>query len=395
MIEVKVGLGLRKGWMGLVVIICLLAGGCWDRRELDELAFALAVGVDYDPKQQQTKLISQIIKPGQMKSAESGGGSAGQGGEDAFFLIETHGKTVFETVRKCSFQISRRINWTHSEIVIFGKGAVEAGVDKFLDFFVRDPEPRPHQHILVAEGKMEDILKFKPNLEKASAQTLEGMMNNTVLTSEAYPVTLQEFVNDLMSNSKAATAPMVKVVGEGEEQKMQLAGTAVFRKEKQVGKIDPRETRGMLWVIGKVKSGIISLSSNEHGKVSIEIVQASSRIRPKLEKSELTARVDVKVICNIGEQLGGEDVSKPEKLTKFQKKVEREVEKEIRKAIRRSQELKADIFGIGEAFHRKYPKQWKRLEPEWKQLFPKVKFSLNVTAKIKLIGESLRPLHAY
>ena len=395
MIGAEVDMGLRKGWMVLVVWICLLAGGCWDRKELDELAFALGVGVDYDPKQQQTKLISQIIRPGQMKSAESGGGSAGQGGQDAFFLVESQGKTVFEAVRKSSFQISRRINWTHSEVVIFGKGAVETGVNKFLDFFVRDPEPRPHQHILVADGRMEEIFKFRPNLEKASAQTLEGMMKNAVMTSEIYPVTLQEFVNDLMSYSKAATAPVVAVIGEGKDQKLQLVGTAVFKREKCVGKIDPKETRGMLWVIGKVKSGIFSVPSKDYGEVGIEIIQASSKIQPKLDGKELTVRVDVKAICNIGEQQGGEDVSKPEKLFRFQKKLESEIKKEIEKAIKRSREMKADIFGIGEAFHRKYPKQWKSLEPEWEQHFPKVKFSLNVKAKLELIGESLRPLHAY
>jgi len=56
--------------MVLAVLVCLLAGGCWDRQELDELALAFAAGLDYDMEQKQVKLITQVIRPGQMKSAE-------------------------------------------------------------------------------------------------------------------------------------------------------------------------------------------------------------------------------------------------------------------------------------------------------------------------------------
>lgn len=385
---------MRKGWMVLAVLVCLLAGGCWDRQELDELALAFAAGLDYDMEQKQVKLITQVIRPGQMKSAESGGGSTGQGGQKASFILESQGKTVFEAVRKASFQISRRVNWTHNMVIIFGKGAVKAGVDKFLDFFVRDPEPRPHQYILVADGDLKDILNFKPNLEKASAQTIYGMMNNTGVTSEAYPVTLQEFVNDLMSNTKSATAPLIKVVGEGEEQKLQLVGTAVFRKGKQIGRIEPKETRGLLWVIGKVKSGIISLPSSDGSEISIEIVQASSKIHPVLDGDGMHVHIHVKAICNLGEQLGGEN-AKPKKMIEFQQWAEKEIQKEIVHTIQCSRRMKADIFGIGEAFNRKYHKRWRTMEPKWEELYPKVKFSVNVKAKIRLIGETLIPLPAH
>ncbi len=62
-----------------------------------------------------------------------------------------------------------------------------------------------------------------------------------------------------------------------------ITGAAVFRKDRLVGWLGKQETRGLLWVMGRVRSGIIVIEhpadSDEY--VGLEILRAKGSFRVK------------------------------------------------------------------------------------------------------------------
>lgn len=121
-------------------------------------------------------------------------------------------------------------------------------------------------------------------------------------TSKVYPVTLQDLTKDLASKTKTAVLPMIELVSTSKKKTIMLDGTAVFKSDRMVGELNINETRGLLWVLGKVHSGIIvfKLPPYRHD-ISMEILEANRQIRPELRngKPHVTVVIDVEMI--IGE----------------------------------------------------------------------------------------------
>jgi spore germination protein KC len=369
----------------VLLLLALCLSGCWDRKEVDEISFVSGIGIDWDREQQKVLIYAQLLKPGQTQSGQSSGGSSGG------VLVESKDVTVFKALRSAVFRTSRRLNYTHNEVLIFGKSIARQGILPFMDFFIRDPEPRPTQRILVADDDLRKILEIKPQIEKTAAMEINSMVEDYGITSEVNQVIMQELIEMLLSKTRSATLPIIKLIKVGDKDVLYLDGTAVFRKDKWIGRMNHRETRGLLWVIGKVQSGIIPLITPGK-KVSVEINRATGKFEPELKKGRMIVRVVVGVTGNIGSNTQGADISKPEVIKEIQQQTEREVRREIFAAVAKARGLHADIFGFGEAFYRKYPRAWQTLEPKWSQLFPEVQVYVQVKAVLRRNGETLNSI---
>ena len=53
--------------------------------------------------------------------------------------------------------------------------------------------------------------------------------------------------------------------------------------------------------------------------------------------------------------------------------------------------MKVDILGFAEEFHRKYPREWKKVKKDWDEIFPTVKVTLDIKAYIRRPGLSTTP----
>lgn len=60
-------------------------------------------------------------------------------------------------------------------------------------------------------------------------------------------------------------------------------------------------------------------------------------------------------------------MTRPETWDSLEKRQAAVIESEVKAALRKAQaELGVDIFGFGEAVHRKYPKEWQELKGRWR-----------------------------
>ena len=393
----KTGLVYRlnaKPRLALIILILTVffTGGCWDRRELETLGIIAGFGLDWEEKDKQYLLTAQIIKPTQVRTPQgtSGGGGGGGGGE-AVWVVKSKADTVFKGVRSFLFESSRRLYFPHNQILIIGKKAAEEGVGPLLDLFLRDPEPRLSEWIVVAEEKAAEVLQAQAELEKIPGIALSRLLNNYADTSEIGRVDLMEFTTRLLSKTTAPYAPLIKVEGEGKEKKYRISGTAVFQKDKYVGELNKRETRGLLWVLGEVQGGIISIDYG--GKqVEVEIMQSNCGTTPEIKEGEIRIRVEIKAVANLAANLTPVDFSATDRLRKLNTKLATAVKGEVEAALKRVQTLRVDPFAFGEAVHRKYPKEWRELEEKWTDVFPQIQVEVQVRTNLRLQGLITRPV---
>ena len=378
----------------VVTIFCILISsmltGCWNRRELNTLAIVQAVGIDRT-EDDHVDISAQIIKPSQVKGASEKGGTG-------VWNVESSGETVFDAIRNASLQADRKLFFPHNKVIILGEETAKKGIIPLLDFLVRDFEVRRLSYVFVTKGKAKDILLGEHEQERIPGKAIESLAKTSVITSFLPKRDLEDLVETLNSKTDSSVVPGIEIqkkIENGTSKKVVvLDSTAILKNDRLIGWFDHTETRGLLWVLGEIKSGIIVVKSpkDETKKVSLEIIRASSKITPNIKDGKLSITVEVKEEGNLGEQMSEAILTQPDTFQELEKRQASAIEEEIIAAFTKAQAWDIDIFKLGEEFHRKYPQEWPELEKNWDQEFPKIEVSLEVAAKLSRIGLSTTPI---
>lgn len=378
--------------LALLVIMSGLSSGCWSRKELGELAIVLGAGVDRS-SENQVRLTLQLAKP---RAFASGGETRGGGGIPTTWVVSETGRTVQDAQRKLAGRISRRIYWAHSNILVLGEEAARHGINYYVNFFYREPHPRETTWVLVAKGEAKDILETNSELENSSAQDIGFLARGKTV----YSVNLAELAIMRVTPGSHQVAPRVEVVesgtvhGPGKEKPaghkgVALTGTAVFRKDNLLGWLDESESRGLLWLKGKIKEGIITVPSltDPDKQLSVNIIRGYTEVEPQYDGESVWFNVHIDMEGNLVEQQSGENILVRELRQAIEEEIAGEVEGKARLALEKVQrEYGVDIFDFGVAFHRKYPKEFKELKDRWDEVFSGAGVNLTVEAHLRYSG---------
>ncbi|MBE3519385.1 MAG: Ger(x)C family spore germination protein [Firmicutes bacterium] len=263
--------------------------GCWNRRELDTLGFVTALGVDRTGES-KIEITVHVAKPFAIARATESSVSP----EKAFWVVSSTGSTAFEAIRNLLLQSPRRPFYAHNRFIVIGEECARAGVGDILDLFARDGEARRLARVEVVKGSTarQFLEQVEFELERLPSEGGQGISRYVQEGVSAEPVdcTLNSFLRCLEAEGVEPVAVRVEAVpkmpaapgsvGDLLRDQVKISskhgGAAVFKGDKLVGWLDERETRGVNWVTGKVRSGILVIDQpNEKGKlVSLEILRA-------------------------------------------------------------------------------------------------------------------------
>lgn len=352
--------------------------GCWDSKELDKLAIIVGTGVDKE--EDKLSLTLQVVKPAEIK---------GGGGAEAVYVSKSSGATVFEAVKNARNQINRRPYFSHNEVIVLGRELAKQGMYPALDYFLRSSEPRPTEWILIADEKATDVFQPKSELEDTPALALKFLVDAGD-ESKVSAINLHDTNAAIGNTTGAFLIPLVRVMGEGENSRLSVDGSAgVFKRDKMVGEISSLESRGVKWVKGEVKNTCVVCKIQEHqGIASIRIILNQSSLKVNLG-TDGTPRASIYVYVEgeIQDQSGTLDMYSTQGMREVKKATELTIKREILSSLRKAQSLKADYFEIGKNFSEIYPDEWKKMEPQWDETFQNMEIKVEVGANLWRVGE--------
>ena len=352
------------------------------------------MGWDIDPDTGEVTITYQSIIPSQIKgSSISGGGGEQKGGGalQAIQLDHSTGSSPFDALNRYTQHGSRIPFYQHAQVFVFGKDGAQQGIYRFLDIIARNPVNRPDQLMVVSEKKASDILEIRDGMENIQANGMAAEIKLSAQFSKYPAVTTLEFANRVMSKTTAPIAPIVGIfeeIGpEGEKiQKIHINGTAVFKGDKMIGELNERESSGLLWAINKIKKGFVMIP-----EASLEIVRAKSKIVPELQGDKIEITIEIDEEANLLEYKDHQDVT-PEILQVLEKGQAKEIESQVMEAVEKSFSLNADVFGFGDAVHRKYKNEWKDLKQRWDEIYPRIEVVVKVKTHLDGIGDVYKAL---
>lgn len=387
----------------VLVAACLLTAGCWDRVELQDRAFVLAVavdvpeeGADKEPGKARVesyahpapadryRLTFQVLRFG-----EARGGQDKPGGGSRTYLVTGRGPAMLDAVRDALGESSKGLWFENLQVLIFSQKAVERyGIAPIVDFFRRDAEMRGRAQIYVTPGEAAKLLKIAPPSGEPG-----GVFLASVARRQGKDIHLVTSRTDIGFTSQAldAGADMTFPVLEAAGETMKIKGAAVFKGNRFLGYIDEYTIRGIRIIRGVEKSASISFECPVHpgSAVTFELFRHQTALTPHVEGDRVWFTLSVAMRGNLDEvQCGHQhDTLATEYLDKAQKLAAAEVERNIRHSLAVAQRQGWELFYFQRSLQAFKHKDWARLKDRWEEIYPTVPVEVKVRVSIINVGE--------
>jgi len=381
---------MKKALCLIIAALFLLStAGCWSMVELERRAIVSGVAIDRS-EDGLLEVSCQVIKPGEVKT-----GILGQrgGGGPPVMVFSARGNTVFEAIREMASESGRKLFFGQSKVLIIGEEAARYGIEDMLDFFNRDAELRRRAFMAITPGKAADLLYADLSMAGIPAFGIADVIEYSRVNSRAAVVRIQDYVREISEASSQSVASRLTIYEDKRGKKgVRASGAAVFKEYRMIGYLNEEETRGLLWVTGQVKSGIVSAPLEAEKRVAMEVLRAESKITPEIDNDGARIKININVVGNIGEVQDKDlDINDPKVIPGLEKKLSGTVSQEVWAAINTARELHTDIFGFGEKVRRKYPRQWRDYSSRWASLFRTIPVEVSVSVVLKRTGKIVNP----
>jgi spore germination protein KC len=367
----------------VLMLMVTNTSGCWNLREPDQLAFALAGGLD-QTKDGKFQLSALIAVPSGL------GGSEGAGGglkKKSFRIISATGKDVYDTVPNLQVKLSRRIFIGHRQVILIGQSLAEHGISNVLDEFIRNPHTELRSRIFAVKGgQAKDILSVEPMLETFPSTEILRQQESLGFRSYYF----YDFLAEALSQG---LQPIVPAVSLSPENQIIYSGSAIFNKDdglKLVGFLNPKESSYVNWIKSRLNNFVIASNvSKGKGTVSLSMESLSKQVDVKMVGGQARIFLRLSGEGSIVENNTNLDPTKLKDLRLIQNKLSQTTQKSVQQLVEKVQkEYKTDIFGFGERVHQQYPYQWKTMKQQWNQTFPDIHVSVSVDIQCKYPGNT-------
>ncbi|MGI1692012.1 Ger(x)C family spore germination protein [Thermoanaerobacter uzonensis] len=390
-----------KRFVILIFIISLLFTGCWDKREINQLAFVQGLGIERG-KDDMIHLIVQILKPGLL--AAGGGGAGGTGGGSAvgkpYAVFQASGVDFAKAFANLNDELPRSLFMQYNEIIFLEEKFARSGIYKTLDFMTRNPEFRRTAYILVVTGGSLQELFDLPNtkqLERYPYKEVLGMIENQKNTSSSYVCDLNEFLEMLEIPKEAPITGRLEIVKkDGKAIGVRMAGSAVFNNDKLVGFLEEQDTKAIMTLKNKLRRSTLTLDKGLKGEkvhISFVVIKAHTDIIPKVKGKDIFFDIKINIETHMNEQESKYDLTEPKNLEKLQLLINDKIKQGIEHALFVLQKkYNADVVGFINILHQRNPKLWKEVEKDWDKIYPEVKFNVTVKSIVRRTGLSSKPI---
>jgi len=372
-----------------VLLALALLPGCWDRKELNEVAVVLGVGID-GGEQDRFVVTAQVIKPVPSGTAAGAGGS-----ELPTWSVTAAGDTFLDAISELNRVSPRRLYWPHLQIVIFGEQLAKEGIAPAITWFEKSRDSRSGTFVVVTRGKAADILNKKIELGSISSKAMADLLGNAQIRQlPARQLTLRTLTTLLATPGVDVAMDVIDPEEiRGRVETFELSGAAFFDGDKLAGYITNEAVHGLAIASNTYANATIRAACprESEGRFTYQITDFDSRMRVKEQGGDVTASFDIFVEGNLLDQTCKEDLLDEAALSRVERRIAEKIEKMLKTMFERAAEKQSDVYGIGRELHRRDPAAWKSLESRWDEKLKDVRIKTDINANVRRTGLVIDP----
>jgi spore germination protein KC len=382
--------------------LALAATGCWDRKEPDDMVFAVALGFDIDDDGDYVA-IAQFANP----AAAKGGvpPSSQPAGSAPFWTDCAKGRTPFDALANLSPALSREMTVSNIEVLLISERLARRGIAPIMDLVARDNELRLTVSAAVVNGDLKSLLESQFPEDPIPALSIQRMLNpiHFIDPSAMSPGLLQS-IADMLRPGQDLLLPVLRLnAGEGSTSpgsSVTHIGSAAFHRDRMIGWLDGHESRGANFARSRSQHAPVSVRSPAGGLVSIHVAHVVSTVSSRYMDGDVSILIKAKVEGHVQGQTGleegqaGVNFADSESLRDLRSCLAQCVREDIEHALAKSREYRSDFIGLGNAVYRRLPRAWRAgVGDRWYELLPDVEVDIEVESTLTSPGLLRESLH--
>lgn len=408
-----------------ILIIGFTATGCqdlWPRMEINDLTIVRVLGIDKTENGLRISITN--VKPGNAIDISS----------SANYLV-SEGKTISEAMENLNMSSTKRPFWAFLEYIIISEDLAKAGLEPYLDIFIREYDLRLNINVFLLRGNTcEEVIVKSIDKQMYLSNYFKELINGTEFNSLSSQVTLADIANTLSNERMSVYIPVIYMspnnmmniktdnsgsssqgteeaasdmekesassetedVKKSEEKNVWflLEGYAIFKGGILHAYTDKEETLGINILINEYKTGIITIDDKNGDNISLRVIQLQISQKPVVDKDNNRYSIDasVEVDCNVTEYMGNENIFEYEYIEYISQKVNAYIKKCINKAIKFVHDNKTDCIKTGELFRLYKPYDWEKIKTNWLEVnFSRIEYDVEVKTIVKRSYSVLEP----
>lgn len=358
--------------LGLGIMCLLMTCGCSGGQELHEKFIVQGIAVDkIDDRYKLTAQAYDFQTPKDEK-------------EPSLRVVEVGGATLLEALENIKKKTSLTPVYSQNMVILMGENVAEAGVNNFMDFFIRHCEARPKVKLCVCSGEASNFLKIKQEGDKVlKAQNIHDLIPDE-LNSD-----VMHFVGDICGK---ISDPYVAWLGLDEKKDpngIAFKGVGIFDGDVLRDCIDNDEAYGFM-IFKNIKNFSSCVVKNDYfGEVTCSVTSSKVDIVPEIEEGPYPVfRINMKV--NMSAFAFDNDYqtgSTENDIKNLESDISKRLKEMCESVLKRVLSLGLDIFGFGKILRNKNPDYFKSIGEEWKNLINKCEYNIDQEVKVSITGK--------
>ena len=372
----------------LFLLPLLLLTGCYNYRELTDLAIVSGISVSIVNHQYQVMV--EVVNPKKQQDTSSS--------EEADFIIyKKKDVSLQEAFRKVMEESPKKLYGANMNLLIIDENILQEQLPFILDFFARSKEFRGEFYVLI--GKGDDILSITTPLENLSSKSIiDSLKANHDFLGYANLVSFHDLLSVYLNPYRELAIPAIRSVGDIEkgddiknledtERKAYhiIDEVGIFRDNKIVGYLSGIDALTYNLVVGNANRFLAKNTYQNDGYVVCEVSGVHTDIDVNVINRKITITFSGE--ASLREEtvpFNMEDVSVIEKI---QNDLNQKIEDMVHHSITHTISLyHTDIYGFHNAFYLKSPGVMKELKDNWNDKVLDT-LDIEIVSHIKITGK--------
>lgn len=381
------------------VVICLSLTGCYDKTELDNLAYVIGIGLDVGEAQngedddsdgENLNITYQIAIP--VKIA----GENNSSGKETYTTYTVSASSLFMGNSIVNAMASKEINLSHINIILYSEEIAKKGLSGHINGLLSNTDIRPKTPVAICRGKASDFFnQITPVLETNPARYYSLILSSFNYTDESIGSELISFYSNAQSIDREASTVIGEISSEElnnsdsdeNKDKAVFKGLAVFKAGTMIGEIPPKITDAHLLLTNALKRGNVTVKDPEdENSIATATIRQYTPTKINVDVKDKVPKVDITLFINAHFEASNSttDYLNPENKLKLKKAIQEKITSNIYEYLNEIKKLDSDIVGIG-----KYAKvkclTWKDYEDlNWQEIFKNSEFNVNVKVDLDI-----------
>ena len=343
-------LNKKKRYINAIIfmILPMLFTGCFNYNDINKVTFATSVIFDIDDLG-QTILYLDCIKP--YRSTNEGSDKGRR------MVYKGQGKTALEALEGVGRVASNKLNYSQIRAYIFTEKAAKKSIEKYLDLINNFNEFQVKPSAFIYYGNVEELLATTTNDEEYLGMLLNDLIGTQSYGVEATASNINYYLSNVLMGDNTILLPAITLKSGALDKKIEINGSAIIKDNVLVDKLDSEDSLMYNLMMGKVKSGILTLGNpnTKEDFISLNILQTTATNDVSYENDALVINKNINIEVSVAE-IQGDAIVDYQLLDYIKNNEEAHVNKYVEYVFNKYKEKDIDIFDVGRIMEIHYPK---------------------------------------